>query len=141
VVLLLLGWRVAKNMMKEKFRTAGLAAVLLLAGAGCSRQSSNGASGSADRTAKPVDSHANGGNSFTPPTGPDSSRGTEGSTAGAASGSLQTHERGGGSTGTTAPTRPEAGVAPNVDPQYAHKNRTPPAPARDPSVPDPQGKQ
>lgn len=118
--------------MRVRFYTVGLAAVLVLAGAGCSRQNSNGASGSADRTARPV---------YTPPTGYDSSHGTGGSTAGAASGSLQTHERGGGSDGTGVATPPEAGARRNVDPKYARGNTTNPAPAHDPSVPDTQGKQ
>lgn len=118
--------------MKVSFYTAGLTAVLVLGLAACSRQTSNGASGNADRTAQPV---------YTPPTGFDSSHGTAGSTAGAASGSLQTHERGGGSDGLGVATLPEAGARRNVDPQYARGKTKNPAPARDPSVPDTQGKQ
>lgn len=118
--------------MKVRFYTVGLAVVLVLGWAGCSRQNSNRATGSADRTAQPV---------YTPSDGFDSSHGTAGSTAGAASGSLQTHERGGGSDGLGVPTLPEAGARPNVDPKYARGNSAAPAPYRDPSVPDPQGKQ
>lgn len=122
--------------MKERFSTILVAAVMMLAFAGCSRQNSNGATGNADRT-QPT----NAGEAYTPPTGFDSSHGTAGSTAGAASGSLQTHERGGGSDGTGVATRPEAGAPLNVDPKYARRNGATPAPQRDPSVPDPQGKQ
>jgi|SRR5581483_5705952 len=135
--------------MNKSFCTVVMAAVIVLAGSGCSRQNNSGTNGSADRTAQPGDRNANSGNSITPPTGPAPSREASGDTAGPASGSLERHQRGGGSIGTANdPTRPEAGAPANVDPRFAKRKNSAPGHkgsqsenAPDPSVPDPQGKQ
>jgi hypothetical protein len=133
--------------MKERFGTVLLAMAIAGALGGCSRANNDGATGNADRAAPAGARNGGGGSSYVPPTGPAPIKGTDGSTAGAAAGSLDTHDRGGGSDGAagTSATPPRAGTPPYIDPSHrgSHDGNRGSRPdnTRDPSVPDPQGKQ
>jgi len=107
--------------MKQKWLVAGCLAIATAAFQGCSRQDRNNPSGSADRTSQPA---AQTPNSRAARDGFSSEPQPAGSTAGAASGSLDTHVRGGGSTGSAdrngvTATRPSRDSVPNVDPRFA----------------------
>lgn len=109
--------------MKGTFGAVVLAVIIAADVAGCARDK---ATGDADRNTttgnqRPgaANNPATGGNPSKTPDAP-------GSTAGAASGSLETHERGGGSTGSadrsgSSATRPSDSSIPNVDPAAANR--------------------
>ena len=112
------------SLMRHKLLTVAILAISTAALQNCARKDNSG-TGTADRANQTVDQSPNGRSAVS---GPSTEPAPSGSTAGAASGSLDTHERGGGSTGSAdrngrTATKPSRDSVPNVDPHFAGKGQ------------------
>ena len=112
--------------MKEQFWTLAVALAIAAASPGCAPQGQNGRSGEADRSAQRGNQDSNGGHIGATTGNESKTPEPSGSTTGAASGSLENHDRGGGSTGSadrsgSTATKPSRESPPNVDPSVANR--------------------
>ncbi|HLK48515.1 MAG TPA: hypothetical protein VKT49_10290 [Bryobacteraceae bacterium] len=108
--------------MNDRFRRAGIAVIIAVAVAACNKHNENRDRGNADRSSPFTDPQTQ--NADPTMRAPSPIPEAPGSTAGAASGSLQEHPRGGASSGTAdrdgrTATRPSEDHRPNVDPSRA----------------------